>query len=128
MGRGRAQPLEHIPASPGKAAETESPRLRIQRRQHSSFLHLRATFRMLSLSCCSPALLSVTQWGKWGRAGKKGGIWELVPCEIHLGYPRKHQIGNLTRGFLQRLAFSLMSSPYVLHTLQQEASPMPPDT
>lgn len=63
-----------------------------------------------------------------GQSWEKGGIWELVPWEIHLGSPRKHQIGNLTRGFLQSLAFSLMSSHYVLHTLQQGDSPMPPDT
>lgn len=129
IGKGRAEPLEHIPASQGKAAEFESLWLRIQRRQHSSFLHLRATFSTFSLSCCSLTLLSVTQsCGKWGRAGEKGGIWELVSCEIHLGSPKMHQTGNLTRGFLQRLAFSLMSLPCVLHTLQQGAGPMFLDT
>lgn len=37
--------------------------------------------------------------------------------------PRKYQIGNPTRGSLQRLAFSF--SHYILYTLQQGASPMP---
>ena len=51
---------QHIPASPGKAAGDVSPRPRIQRRQHSSFLHRGATFNTFSLSCCSPTLLSTS--------------------------------------------------------------------
>lgn len=128
-GMGRAQPTPHIPASPGKAADYKSRRPRIQRRQHSSFLHLGATVNTFSLSCRSHTLLSATvYWGKWGRAGESVcGGWGLVPCEIQFSPPRKHQIGNPARQSLQRPAFSLMRSRYVLYTTQQGASPMPSD-
>jgi len=86
--------------------------------------HLQYVFSVL-LQPHSPQYI-YTYCRKRGGAGERG-IWALVPCELHLDSPRKHQIQNPTRRSLQRLAFSLMSSHHILYTLQQGASPMPSD-